>query len=1108
MTELPFRLQRLRLRLQLSGTIVLVTVLATVYPTAQAAPAAQPTVLYQLFQDHAVLQRGKPIAVWGQAGSGEVISLSLRSERSDSGGSTVSAQADASGRWNAVLPARDAGGPFELTARSNSGASATAHDVMVGDVFLCSGQSNMEMSVLRASDSEGEIRNSAHDSIRLLSVEHAATPQALATFETPVTWQIAAPATISDWSAVCYFFARELQSSTQVPIGLVQSAWSGSNIRPWLSSAALRAHGGYATGLDILATYARDPAAAQDQFARQWESWWRNQTSDRVGHEPWNTQTTASQWQTAPAGLGDWRHWGVPELKNFTGLLWYRTHLKLTAEQAKSVDTLSLGAINQVDETWINGRAVGNTFGYGTDRTYSLPRGMLHAGDNVLVINVLSTYGEGGLLGDGAKRALHLSTGESIPLNGVWQYRVVPSAAGYPPRAPWESVGGLSTLYNGMIAPLGAYGLRGVLWYQGESNTGESNTYRSLLEALMADWRRQFGADLPFLIVQLPDFGTPPVAPSESGWAEVREAQRLAVANDLHAGLAVTIDIGDPHNLHPTNKQDVGKRLARVARHVIFGEAGAPSGPTPVSAVGDSEQIAVEFRDIDTGLVAYSHDSPIGFELCGDAAGTCVFATARIAGSRILLSVPGELAPKRVRYCWANSPVCTLFDRSGVPAGPFELPILAPPARLTSEQDHQRIMDLLGITQLRSGPDGDPTSPHAANFDETKVPAGLRLPDPLVLADGRRVKTRDSWWNQRRPQLVEAFDSQVYGRVPRDVPKVKWQVTRTSRDSVEGVHVLNKEIVGHVDNSAYPLINVDIQLSLTTPAEATGPVPVIMEFGLAAEQLAALRKRFTEAQWATFMGSGPSWQSQVLQKGWGYALLIPTSIQADNGAGLAEGVIGLTNRGQPRKLDDWGALRAWAWGASRALDYLETDASVDARQVGLEGLSRYGKATLVAMAYEPRLAIAFVGSSGEGGAKLSRRNFGEQVENLAATSEYHWMAGNFLKYAGPLTVNDLPVDSHELIALCAPRPVFVSSGSQQVEGGWVDAKGMFLGAVGAGPVYKLLGKKDLGTTQFPPMETTLADGDIAFRQHSGGHTDGPNWPTFLTFAARYIKAGS
>jgi hypothetical protein len=249
----------------------------------------------------------------------------------------------------------------------------------------------------------------------------------------------------------------------------------------------------------------------------------------------------------------------------------------------------------------------------------------------------------------------------------------------------------------------------------------------------------------------------------------------------------------------------------------------------------------------------------------------------------------------------------------------------------------------------------------------------------------------------------------------------------------------------------------------------------------------------------------------VLEKGWGYAIIVPASIQADNGAGLTKGIIGLCNRGQPRKPDDWGALRAWAWGASRALDYLETDRAVDARQVGIEGLSRFGKAALVAMAYDQRFAIGFIGSSGEGGAKLHRRNFGELVENLTSPGEYHWMAGNFLKYGGPLTAKDLPVDAHELIALCAPRPTFISYGASTgpgSEGQWVDQRGSFMAAVAAGPVYRLLGKKDLGTAEFPELETGLTDGELAFRQHRGGHTTGPNWPTFLAFSDRYIKAGN
>jgi len=410
---------------------------------------------------------------------------------------------------------------------------------------------------------------------------------------------------------------------------------------------------------------------------------------------------------------------------------------------------------------------------------------------------------------------------------------------------------------------------------------------------------------------------------------------------------------------------------------------------------------------------------------------------------------------------------------------------LPPPVQLTAQQDHKRMMELLQITSLRPGRNGmNPKAPNYANYDESKANPYPDLPDPLVLKNGQKVTTAEMWWNQRRQEIVEDFDREIYGRVPRDTPKVNWEVTSTTRETNGDVPVITKHLLGHVDNSSYPHITVDIKLTLTTPANATGPVPVIMEFGFGG--------RFGR----TRRGGGPSWQQQVLAKGWGYAIITPNSIQADNGAGLTRGIIGLCNKGQPRKPDDWGALRAWAWGASRALDYFETDKSVDARQVG--------KATIVAMAYDQRFAIAFVSSSGEGGVKLHRRNWGEIVENVAGTGEYHWMAGNFIKYAGPLNWNDLPVDSHELVALCAPRPVFISAGATNGDG-WVDAKGMFLAAAGAGPVYKLLGKKDLGTTEFPPIETPLINGEVAFRQHSGGHTPGPNWPTFLMFADRHFS---
>jgi hypothetical protein len=418
--------------------------------------------------------------------------------------------------------------------------------------------------------------------------------------------------------------------------------------------------------------------------------------------------------------------------------------------------------------------------------------------------------------------------------------------------------------------------------------------------------------------------------------------------------------------------------------------------------------------------------------------------------------------------------------------------------RKLTEQDHKQMLALLNITSpLRQGANGnDPNAPNAANYDESKANPYPTLPDALTLKNGRKVTSAKMWWEQRRPEIVEDFDREIYGRMPENTPKVNWEITSTQMDTVGGILMNTKKLVGHVDNSSYPSVKVDISMTLSTPVNAKGPVPVILAFGF-------VRPPGVPPPPPPAPSEGPGWQQQIAERGWGYATIVPNSIQADNGAGLTQGIIGLMNKGQYRKPDDWGSLRAWAWGASRALDYFETDKTVDAKKVAIQGHSRYGKAALVTLAYEPRMATAFVSSSGEGGAKLHRRNAGEIVENVAGASEYHWMAGNFIKYAGPLTWDDMPVDSHELIALCAPRPVFISSGDRG--DGWVDARGMFMASVAAGPVYKLLGKKDLGTTEFPGVETGLMDGEIAFRQHAAGHTPGPNWPVFLDYAARYFK---
>jgi hypothetical protein len=418
------------------------------------------------------------------------------------------------------------------------------------------------------------------------------------------------------------------------------------------------------------------------------------------------------------------------------------------------------------------------------------------------------------------------------------------------------------------------------------------------------------------------------------------------------------------------------------------------------------------------------------------------------------------------------------------------------------------MLELLHITALRPGVSSSGKGDYPVNWDESKANPWPNLPNPLVLSNGKPVKSAKVWWTQRRPQLVDLFNQDILGRVPANAPAVRWEIVSTtpgSEDTPAGpIATITKKLIGHVDNSAYPAISVNMEVSLTLPANAPKPVPVLLEFTFENYPVDPKRPPAPPAR----PDPSPTWKQQVLAKGWGYALFYPTTLQADNGGGLEQGIIGLCNHGQPRKLDDWGALRAWAWGSSRIMDYFASDHAIDARHIAIEGHSRFGKTALVAMAYEPRFAVAYINSSGAGGANLARRHFGEQLENIAAASEYHWMAGNYIRYAEAepiqLTPADMPVDMHELIALCAPRPVFIGGGTREGGDGWADVRGTFLAEVAAGPVYRLLGAKNLGTDTFPPVGTALITGDLGFRQHPGGHTPLPDFPTFLTFATPYM----
>lgn len=443
------------------------------------------------------------------------------------------------------------------------------------------------------------------------------------------------------------------------------------------------------------------------------------------------------------------------------------------------------------------------------------------------------------------------------------------------------------------------------------------------------------------------------------------------------------------------------------------------------------------------------------------------------------------------------------------------------PVVFNTQQDQANMMEQLGITKLRPGKSGKSSDPNAANTDESKANTFEELPNLMTLKDGTSVTTADHWWKRRRPEIVEDFEREVLGRIPRNVPSVEWKVLKTVSKKLGETEVIEKRLAGFVDSSACPEIRVFVMMSLIVPKDADKPVPTLMQFGFTMFGLDG-----EEFEFGGGFGRprGKSKEQILVEAGWGCATLNAYSVQEDSGGetkrrfgpprppggGLTRGIIGLTNKGQPRKPDQWGSLRAWAWGASRGLDFLEKEKTVAAKRVCIDGVSRFGKAALVTMAFDQRFAGVLVGSSGEGGASLYRRDFGESVENLTASNEYHWMAGNFLKYGtaessfGSKTANDLPVDAHMLIALCAPRPTFISYGiPAKGDSHWLDQQGSFMAAIAAQPVFRLLGAGDLGRSddymkeKMPPVNTGLLDGELAWRQHDGGHTDMPNIPHFI-----------
>ena len=627
--------------------------------TASAALAA-PTV-GGILGDHAVVQRNRPVSVTGQAIAGEAVTVVLA-------GQSAQTRAQKDGSFRVTLPALPAGGPYDLLVIAPSGTTRL-RDLLVGDVFLCSGQSNMELPVERAQDAMGPIMGSADDQLRLVTVAKVTSPVPLGKFVQQPAWAAAGPKTTGAFSAACFYMAQELRKTAKVPIGAIHSSWGGSQIAAWMGEDAQRAAGRGAQ-VDLLKLYARDPAAAGRAASGEWERWWRDKTGDQPGREPWQPDA-ALDWKPVPK-ITFYEQWGVPELETYLGMLWYQKTVTLTAEQARQMATIAIGAIDDADRTWINGKPVGGRGGWDA-RSYTVPAGTLQAGRNVITINVENAYSTGGMPGPAEAMQLTFADGRTVPIAEGWRYAVAKRIEGTSPRVPWDDITGAGTIYNAMIAPLGATALAGVAWYQGESDTAIPG-YQDRMKAMMAEWRRQAGVpQMPFAIVSLAGFGTPAIRPGESGWARVRDDQRRVAEDDGHTAVAIAIDLGDPLDIHPGEKHEVGRRLARAMGSLAYGQPASASGPRVTGAAKTADGgVLVSFAGVTGGLHSRSAAQAIGFELCGTGVGSCRYAAATVADTHATLAGDGKPVT-RVRYAWADSPVVNLVADAGLPAGPFEV---------------------------------------------------------------------------------------------------------------------------------------------------------------------------------------------------------------------------------------------------------------------------------------------------------------------------------------------------------------------------------------------------------------------------------------------------
>ncbi|MCW1914606.1 hypothetical protein OJ996_13545 [Luteolibacter sp. GHJ8] len=622
--------------------------------TISLSSAADP-FLSPLFTDHMVLQRDQQDSVWGWTQPGAKITVTLAGKSAD-------AVAGADGKWKVTLPALPAGGPHTMTVSGPQ--SVTLNDILIGDVWICSGQSNMEWNVANSGNAAEEIAAGTHPQVRSINLDHvtSATPQK--TFSGSA-WMQCTPQTVGSFTAVGYYFGRKLNQDLGVPIGLIHTSWGGTIAEAWASKESLLPLQDFNAAMEALEAQSRPSTGETPQ-----QAWLKRHDAGTIGN--WaNLSEVDASWSKAPQPL-QWSGSAFADLANLDGVAWFRRTVEVPAADAGKEAELNLGAIDDDDTAWVNGREVGNTAGFAKQRSYKIPAGVLKAGSNAISVRIIDHSGNAGFNSGPESMNLSVPGSAALPLAGEWHYKVSAdlTKTGAYPRLPNDNPNVPTVLYNAMIAPLLPYGVKGAIWYQGESNASRAMQYRRVLPAMIGDWRKAFGqGDFPFYIVQLANFTQTQPQPGEAEWAELREAQTLTSKNVKNAGLAVTIDIGEAGDIHPRNKQDVGKRLALQALAKTYGQKIVAAGPEFKSSKVEGSSIKLSFDSTGTGLVAKG--GPLkGFAIAG-ADKKFVWADAKIDGINVVVSSAQVPAPVAVRYAWAANPEANLFNQEGLPAGPF-----------------------------------------------------------------------------------------------------------------------------------------------------------------------------------------------------------------------------------------------------------------------------------------------------------------------------------------------------------------------------------------------------------------------------------------------------